>query len=121
MLRRIQPLVNLLHQRQFYVLLVLFAPLTFSLHWMPIRFPIRGPGYIQSSIHEIEPDKLAVVFEYFGPMGPGACSRGLSELYPEWHGVFCLNGTRLRTHTCHRSWIDTACIASSDARRRGVM
>ena len=42
----------------------------YSLRWISIRFPIRGPGYIQSSIHEIEPDKLAVVFEYFGPMGP---------------------------------------------------
>ena len=70
MLRRIfQPLVNLLLQRQFYVLLVLLAPLMFSLHWMAVRFPICFPDFVDATVYEVEPDKRAVVFESYGPLG----------------------------------------------------
>ena len=73
MLRRVfQPLANLHHQRQFYGLLVLLAPLMFSLHWMAVRFPICFPDYVDATVYEVEPDKLAVVFESYGPRGGGS-------------------------------------------------
>ncbi len=65
--RYYKSLVSLLTQRQFYLLLVLLGPLMLSLHWIAVRFPICFPDYIPLSIHHVEPDKLAVVFEHYGP------------------------------------------------------
>jgi hypothetical protein len=70
MLHRVyRPLVKLLRQRRFYLLLVLLWPLMFSLHWMAVRFPICFPDYINATVYEVEPDKLAVVLESYGPRG----------------------------------------------------
>ncbi len=58
-----QSLKNLLAQRQFYLLLVLLLPLMFSLHWIAVRFPIYDEYSSGPTIHEVEPEKLAVIFE----------------------------------------------------------
>ena len=59
-----QSLKNLLSQRQFYLLLVLLLPLMFSLHWIAVRFPVYDVYTSGPAIHEVEPDELAVIFEY---------------------------------------------------------
>jgi len=41
----------------------------FSLHWIAGRFPICFPDYVQASLFEVEPSKLAVVFEHSGKRG----------------------------------------------------
>ncbi len=64
--RAIHTLTTLGTQPLFYLLLVLIGPLMLALHWTAIRFPILYPDYTQASLFEVEPDRLAVIFEPCG-------------------------------------------------------
>ena len=64
--RAIQPFRTLCTQPLFYLLLVLIGPLMLALHWTASRFPIFYPDYTQASLFEVEPDRLAVIFEPCG-------------------------------------------------------
>ena len=48
---------------QLLMLLVLFGPLMVSLLWVAVRFPIYYPDYVGTTWHEVELEKLFVIFE----------------------------------------------------------
>ncbi len=48
------------------MLLMLLGPLMVSLLWVAVRFPIYYPDYVGTTWHEVEPEKLFVIFERYG-------------------------------------------------------
>jgi hypothetical protein len=48
------------------LLLALLGPLMLSLFWVAVRFPVFYPDHIYSNWHEVQPEKLFVIFENYG-------------------------------------------------------